>query len=211
MRRSTLLPRAGLAVLVAAGCQAAAAEPPVDFDRDVRPFLSTHCNACHDGVKKAGGISFLARETAAAEGDLGRQAVDPGSPDSSEMLRRLTSTDEDERMPPAAHRGRSRRSATLDCRGRRVAAKDGISAVGAAVLPLPIAGLMSDLPGAEVAARYAALDGFAKRLGSGLSHPFMTLSFMALLVIPALKLGPQGLFDVDRFAPVSLFDTSPPG
>jgi adenine deaminase len=89
-----------------------------------------------------------------------------------------------------------------------IGARGGLAAVDetrAELLPLPIAGLMSDLPGAEVAARYAALDRFAKDLGSPLGAPFMTLAFMALLVIPALKLAPVGLFDADRFAPVDLF------
>jgi adenine deaminase len=89
-----------------------------------------------------------------------------------------------------------------------VAGRGGLAAVDAGreeVLPLPIAGLMSDLPGPEVAARYAALERFAKELGSPLAAPFMTLSFMALLVIPTLKLAPQGLFDVERFAPVAQF------
>ena len=92
-----------------------------------------------------------------------------------------------------------------------VAARGGLAAVAGGreeVLPLPIAGLMSDLPGPEVAARYAALERFAKELGSPLAAPFMTLSFMALLVIPALKLAPQGLFDVEQFAPVDLFATA---
>jgi len=62
-------------------------------------------------------------------------------------------------------------------------------------LPLPIAGLMSDLPGAEVARRYADLDRRAKELGSTLAAPFMTLSFMALLVIPEIKLSDKGLCD----------------
>ncbi|AMK76894.1 MULTISPECIES: adenine deaminase [Methylomonas] len=71
-------------------------------------------------------------------------------------------------------------------------------------LPLPIAGLMSDADGDWVAARYAALDSVAKRMGSTLSAPFMTLSFMALLVIPELKLSDQGLFDSRRFQFTSL-------
>ena len=90
-----------------------------------------------------------------------------------------------------------------------VEARGGLAAVGPAgerVLPLPIAGLMSDRPGTEVAAAYADLDRFAKDLGSPLAAPFMTLAFMSLLVIPALKLGPDGLFDVERFRPVSLWD-----
>jgi adenine deaminase len=85
-----------------------------------------------------------------------------------------------------------------------VRAQGGLAAVGAAgaehVLPLPVAGLMSDQPGPAVAAAYSALDEFAKAaLGSGLQAPFMTLSFMALLVIPSLKLSDKGLFDGEKF------------
>ncbi|MDJ0366877.1 adenine deaminase [Hymenobacter sp. H14-R3] len=85
-----------------------------------------------------------------------------------------------------------------------VAAQGGLAAVGPAgaahVLPLPVAGLMSDQPGPDVAAAYSALDHFAKaQLGSGLQAPFMTLSFMALLVIPSLKLSDKGLFDGEKF------------
>jgi adenine deaminase len=85
-----------------------------------------------------------------------------------------------------------------------VAAQGGLAAVGPGgaehVLALPVAGLMSDRPGPEVAAAYSTLDDFAKiELGSGLQAPFMTLSFMALLVIPSLKLSDKGLFDGDKF------------
>lgn len=72
------------------------------------------------------------------------------------------------------------------------------------LLPLPIAGLMSDLDGDEVANRYAELDSLAKQMGSELRAPFMTLSFMALLVIPNLKLSDQGLFDSSAFQFTSL-------
>ena len=68
------------------------------------------------------------------------------------------------------------------------------------VLPLPIAGLMSDQDAATVAERFSRLNGLAaERLGSRLRRPFMTAAFMSLLVIPSLKLGDLGLFDVDRF------------
>lgn len=67
------------------------------------------------------------------------------------------------------------------------------------VLPLPVAGLMSHLDGYTVAEQYSALDKAAKALGSPLGAPFMTLSFMALLVIPHLKLSDKGLFDGDTF------------
>jgi adenine deaminase len=58
---------------------------------------------------------------------------------------------------------------------------------------------MSMDDGYAVADSYTAIDTLAKNLGSGLSAPFMTLSFMALLVIPHLKLGDLGLFDGDKF------------
>ncbi|MEC5147333.1 adenine deaminase [Chitinophaga sp. 212800010-3] len=80
--------------------------------------------------------------------------------------------------------------------------KGGISVAGnhqTEVLPLPVAGLMSHLDGYAVAAQYSALDKAAKELGASLASPFMTLSFMALLVIPHLKLSDKGLFDGDSF------------
>lgn len=67
------------------------------------------------------------------------------------------------------------------------------------IVPLPVAGIMSDQDGYEVANRYRDLDQLAKQMGSGLGAPFMTLSFMALLVIPSLKLSDKGLFDGSRF------------
>lgn len=89
-----------------------------------------------------------------------------------------------------------------------IKAKGGISCsqvspVGAdlegAVLSLPVAGLMSNEDGYKVAELYTTIDAAAKELGSTLSAPFMTLSFMALLVIPHLKLSDRGLFDGDKF------------
>ncbi len=72
------------------------------------------------------------------------------------------------------------------------------------ILPLPVAGLMSNDDGYEVAASYTAIDKMVKEeLGSTLAAPFMTLSFMALLVIPHLKLSDLGLFNGDQFAFVS--------
>jgi len=66
-------------------------------------------------------------------------------------------------------------------------------------LALPVAGLMSNEDGYKVAEAYTGIDAMAKNLGSTLSAPFMTLSFMALLVIPHLKLSDLGLFDGDDF------------
>ena len=73
------------------------------------------------------------------------------------------------------------------------------------ILPLPIAGLMSTVDGYQVAQKYADLDARAKQLGSTLTAPFMTLSFMALLVIPELKLSDHGLFSSQEFGLVSVF------
>lgn len=72
-------------------------------------------------------------------------------------------------------------------------------------LPLPVAGLMSDGDGFETAAQYELIDQKARNLGSKLNAPFMTLSFMALLVIPKLKLSDKGLFDGGSFQFTSLF------
>lgn len=86
--------------------------------------------------------------------------------------------------------------------------KGGISAVGRgreASLPLPVAGIMSDDDGYAVARRYKEMDKMAREMGSGLRSPYMTLSFMALLVIPSLKLSDRGLFDGNKFGLTSLF------
>jgi adenine deaminase len=82
--------------------------------------------------------------------------------------------------------------------------RGGLSAVAGAdekILALPVAGLMSNAGGYEVAAAYTEIDNFVKQtLGSSLKSPFMTASFMALLVIPHLKLSDKGLFDGDSFS-----------
>ena len=82
-----------------------------------------------------------------------------------------------------------------------IKAKGGVSCVGNndLILPLPVGGLMSNEDGYKVAELYTAIDKASKELGSKLSAPFMTLSFMALLVIPHLKLSDLGLFDGDTF------------
>ena len=90
-----------------------------------------------------------------------------------------------------------------------IESKGGIAAVSSEeskILPLPVAGIMSDQGGIEVGESYAEIDLFAKEnLGTTLNAPFMTLSFMALLVIPELKLSDKGLFDGKTFQFASLF------
>jgi adenine deaminase len=72
------------------------------------------------------------------------------------------------------------------------------------MLPLPVAGIMSDKNGWETGKLYQEIDAMAKELGSNLKAPFMTLSFMALLVIPDLKLSDKGLFSGNTFSFVDL-------
>ncbi len=80
--------------------------------------------------------------------------------------------------------------------------KGGICAVSDSeerIVPLPVAGIMSDKDGETIGKQYAELDKIAKQLGSKLNAPYMTLSFMALLVIPSLKLSDKGLFNSTNF------------
>ena len=72
-------------------------------------------------------------------------------------------------------------------------------------LQLNVAGIMSDMPCSEVAQQYEYLSDMVKRLGCSMSAPFMTMSFMALLVIPEIKLSDKGLFDVRSFSHMALF------
>ena len=87
--------------------------------------------------------------------------------------------------------------------------KGGICAVSHSeekIVPLPVAGIMSDKDGETIAKAYASIDKMAKTLGSKLYAPYMTLSFMALLVIPSLKLSDKGLFNGKdfKFTPLTL-------
>ena len=85
--------------------------------------------------------------------------------------------------------------------------KGGICAVNQSeekIVSLPVAGIMSDLSAEEIGKSYAELDTMAKQMGSKLRAPYMSLSFMALLVIPSLKLSDKGLFNGDSFQFTSL-------
>ncbi|MCL7764765.1 adenine deaminase [Polaribacter sp. Z014] len=85
--------------------------------------------------------------------------------------------------------------------------RGGVCAVNATeekIVSLPVAGIMSDKPAEIIGKAYAELDEMAKQMGSKLRAPYMSLSFMALLVIPALKLSDKGLFDGTSFQFTSL-------
>lgn len=90
-----------------------------------------------------------------------------------------------------------------------IEAKGGVSAVSKThqqILPLPVAGIMSAGDGYQIAESYTSIDKMTKEMGSTLLSPFMTLSFMALLVIPNLKLSDLGLFDGQKFELKPLFN-----
>jgi adenine deaminase len=88
-----------------------------------------------------------------------------------------------------------------------IESKGGISASSGGlteILPLPVAGIMTTSDAYKTSEEYIRLDGLAKEFGSALQAPFMTLSFMALLVIPELKLSDLGLFDGRKFCLINL-------
>jgi adenine deaminase len=94
------------------------------------------------------------------------------------------------------------------CINEIIRSKGGVGAVSGCeshILPLPVGGLMSTASAIDVGMAYEVVDHFVKStLGSTLTAPFMTLSFMALLVIPSLKLSDKGLFDGNKFEFIQL-------
>lgn len=101
---------AGVAALVA-GCgrqaspQVAQASLPdrIEFNQHIRPIFTAKCTSCHGGVKKAGGVSFVYHADVLGNGTSGKKIVVPGDPASSELMRRITSTQANFRMPPMDH------------------------------------------------------------------------------------------------------------
>lgn len=77
-----------------------AALEPLHFDRDVRPLLRRHCGDCHGPEEHNGGLRFDVRATLLDEADSGLAAIVPGDPGQSELIRRLRTTDDGQRMPP---------------------------------------------------------------------------------------------------------------
>ena len=73
--------------------------PSVDFTADVKPIINKNCITCHGGVKQKGGFSLLFREEALGKTESGKPAIIPGDPENSDMIRRLTLKDPEERMP----------------------------------------------------------------------------------------------------------------
>ena len=160
-------------------------------------------HALHRGVDAADGVMFrlqvLLQNPVAGAGHGGHHAVGADGDDAVDVLqfqRVIVAVGVDDASICRAI------NLIVDSRG-------GISCVNdedEMVLPLPVGGLMSEDDGNRVAELYTLIDGLAKKNGSTLSAPFMTLSFMALLVIPALKLSDKGLFDGRMFRFVQGFE-----
>ena len=92
-------------------------------------------------------------------------------------------------------------NAVVEAKGGISVSRDGVTSV----LSLPYGGLMDNRSAAAMAQDYERLDAAAKAMGTALSAPFTTLSFMGLLVIPELKLSDKGLFDGANFEFIDLF------
>ncbi len=98
----------GLSAGVNAGAADKGSSVPatVDFARDIRPLFNKNCVGCHGGVKRSGKISFIYRDVVVATNAADGKPIHPGDPEHSELIRRLTTADEDDRMPPAEHAAR---------------------------------------------------------------------------------------------------------
>ena len=93
--------RKTIPALIVLGALAQAAWGKVDFARDIQPILNANCVECHGGVKAAGDVSFVYQDRVVNFiGDSGVPIVTPGKPDDSELIYRITTNDEDDRMPP---------------------------------------------------------------------------------------------------------------
>ena len=88
----------------------ASGDEAIEFARDVQPILQRHCTKCHGGVRREAGLSLLAPGGA---GESGKPLIVAGKPDESELLRRVTTTDADERMPAESRRWQPHEIATL--------------------------------------------------------------------------------------------------
>ena len=97
MKKSFLV--IGILVLFIIVIKLAIIHPPVDFTTQVKPILNKNCITCHGGVRQKGGFSLLFREEALAKTKSGKYAIIPGDPDHSELMRRITLREPEDRMP----------------------------------------------------------------------------------------------------------------
>src|SRR5687768_18043122 len=91
--------RIELALLSLIAWSQVASGDEIDFTRDIQPLFQQHCLKCHGGVRRAGGLSLSVMSGAQLAGDSGKAMLVAGKPGESEIFRRVTTTDADERMP----------------------------------------------------------------------------------------------------------------
>ena len=99
MNRPVWMLLGAAAVLLGRGASAGP-DDAADFDRDIRPIFESRCLSCHGREKRKGGLLLTDRRSAMALGDSGTRAVVPGRPEKSELFRKITAADPDDRMPP---------------------------------------------------------------------------------------------------------------
>lgn len=99
MKRKKLLLITGILVAVVAFFTFSSRRSEIDFNTQVKPIFNKKCISCHGGVKRKAGFSLLFRSEALAVNESGKPAIIPGKPDQSELIRRLTINDPEERMP----------------------------------------------------------------------------------------------------------------
>ncbi len=88
-----------LTVLIGTGCFLMGSDKQIDFSADVKPIINKKCITCHGGVRAKSGFSLLFHDEALAKAKSGKPAIIPGDPDASELIRRISINDPDERMP----------------------------------------------------------------------------------------------------------------
>src|SRR5688500_11061879 len=92
-------PSKGLILCLCLAILGACEDKKIDFSTEVKPILNKRCISCHGGVKKSSGFGLLFRQDALEKTESGKPAIVPGDPEHSEMIRRLTLKDPEERMP----------------------------------------------------------------------------------------------------------------
>jgi mono/diheme cytochrome c family protein len=101
MKRTAVILFGGLSSILTSSIGAA---EPVDDPQDIRPILQKHCAKCHGAQEQNGGINFDVRASVYTEADSGKRPVVAGNVDASELISRITSSDEDLQMPPEGPR-----------------------------------------------------------------------------------------------------------
>src|SRR5207253_3871094 len=99
LRSKKLIVAIAMLVLIIVVLTSIMGRKPIDFTTQVKPIINKNCITCHGGVRQKSNFSLLFREEALAKNKSGKPAIIPGDADNSEMIKRLTNNDPEERMP----------------------------------------------------------------------------------------------------------------